>query len=130
MQRPRFVEVTVAHADQLDPLESEARGDAPELGHVLGKTRQILDQDDLECRRRPQRRGKELLVAREVLDPEAGEGRMLERGDDRPALALGIRPAPALLILDPESGGCCPVGTILDTARARPCATPFNVSAN
>ena len=49
----------------------EARADAKELGHVPGETRQILDQEDLECRRRAQRRGKELpvglLVAREPL---------------------------------------------------------------
>jgi hypothetical protein len=35
-----------------------------------------------------------------VLDPEAGEGSILELGDDRPALALGIRAAESVLIFD------------------------------
>jgi hypothetical protein len=48
----------VTHPDQLDALETEARGDAEELGHVTGEPRQIFDQDDLEGRRRAQRRGE------------------------------------------------------------------------
>jgi hypothetical protein len=41
-----------------------------------------------------------VLVARPVLDSKAGEGGILEHGNDGPALLLGKRPAQGLLILD------------------------------
>jgi hypothetical protein len=43
---------------------------------------------------------RELLVYRVVFDPTAGEAGILEQGDDGPALALGIRAAEPLLVLN------------------------------
>ena len=80
----------VTDPDEFDPLEANAMVETEQLARISREAGEVLDEDDLERGRRVEGRGEELLVARAMLNAEAGEGGILVGRDDRPLPALGV----------------------------------------
>ena len=94
----------VAHPDDVDALEAQAMVETEQLAGVPRQAGEILNHDGVELRRGRTGRGHELLIARALLDAEAGEGGIVVGRDDHPALPLGVGPTQLNLVVDGGGG--------------------------